>query len=582
MDSNIPPVPEVDNQLEAENENAASTSGGIPAASQSVGNAGVNAATDAGGPTPAVGSADATTVNVKDNSELPTTDLELVKPDDPAAPGMDRPLSAEQKQTLTSLETLIDNVKRGIIDAFFLMIAAFARIKNEKLYRDTHSSFETYFSEKWHSSRSEAYRLADAGEIVQRQEASPRGDIIKLLDTESHYRPIAKLTAEQQDEVIDLVAQWVEWGGQEEVSPRTVESAVAVLHPPTEAATPREAKNVLAEKFGAAVDTIKQKLPTDTPKETRQLFDQLKKKAVALGNPTRTTGIDWTEATWNPLQGCSPASAGCTHCYAAKLVATRLSGVYPGLASEKIGKDGKKTYVFNNIIQLLPEQLGIPLKDRIPKRYFVNSMSDLFHAKVPDDFITAVFQVMEKVHWHQFQVLTKRPDRMAKFTAEYWKDKTPPAHIWLGTSTENQKAFDERYPHLLKVKATVRWLSVEPLIGPITFDSLDGIDWVVVGGESGSKRKMEKLWATDIRDACVKAGVAFFFKQWGEYGEDGKKLKKLKKDGLTPPSLDGVIHNAYHGESLDKPVAKRRGRPPKNSAPPTPEQAVAEAVANKG
>ena len=452
-----------------------------------------------------------------------------------------QPLSTEQKQTLASLEEVIDKMKRGIVVAFFTMIAAFYRIKEEKLYRGTHTSFEAYFSEKWSYKRSHSYRLADAGEIVQRQEASPRGDTIKLLDSESHYRPIAKLAAEQQDEVLDLIAQWVGWSGQKKVSPRMVESAVAVLHPPIEAAEPKLAKNALAEKFAAAVEAVKFKLPADTSKETRQLFDQLKKKAVALRNPTRTTGIDWTEATWNPLQGCSPASAGCTHCYAAKLVATRLARVYPGLASEKAGKDGKKTYVFNNVIQLLPEQLGVPLKDRVPKRYFVNSMSDLFHPKVPDDFITAAFQVMEKAHWHQFQVLTKRPERMAKFTAEYWKDKTPPAHIWLGTSTENQKALDERYPSLLKVKAAVRWLSIEPLIGPITFDSLDGIDWVVVGGESGSKRKMEKAWATDIRDACVAAGVAFLLQAMGRVWR-GRQEAEEAQEGWSHAAQLGWCH----------------------------------------
>jgi protein gp37 len=485
------------------------------------------------------------------------------------APAGNSALTLDQKKTLSSLETLIEKTKMGIINAFFLIVAAFYRIKTEQLYRGTHDTFEAYFIEKWNYKRSQSYRLADAGEIGQRQEGSPRGEIIKLLDSESHYRPLAKLTVQQQDAVIDLIGAWIGWSGQQKVTPRMVESAVAVLHPPTEAALPNVAKNALVEKFEAAVDGIKQKLPAGTSKEIRLLFDQLKKKTSALGNPTRTTGIDWTEATWNPLQGCSPASAGCANCYAAKLVATRLASVYPGLATKNVGKGGKKTYVFNNIIKLLPEQLGEPLKDQIPKRYFVNSMSDLFHPKVPDDFITAVFQVMEAAHQHEFQLLTKRTDRMAKFTSEYWKDRTPPPHIWLGTSTENQKAFDERYPHLLKVKAAVRWLSIEPLIGPITFDSLEGVDWVVVGGESGSKRKMEKVWATDIRDACAKAGVPFFFKQWGEYGEDGKKLKKVKKDGLTPPSLEGVIHNAYPGEvdkapTIDNPVKRSRERPKKS------------------
>jgi len=478
------------------------------------------------------------------------------------------PLNEQEKKVLKTYEEIIQQAKLGIMVAFFQIIAVFYRIKTEFLYRETHPSFEAYFNDKWGYGRSHAYRLADAGEIYLREKASPRGDTIKLLDSEAHYRPFVKRTVEEQDAVIDLLGRWVNMSGRQEVTPRMVESAVAVLHPPAGAAEQDERKNALVTKFETAVDDIKKQLPAGTPKDVRRLLDQLKKKTAALGNPTRKTGIDCTDATWNPLQGCSGVSAGCDNCCAAKLVATRLADVYPGLASE-VKKDGKKTYIFNNVIRLLPDQLGDPLQDRIPGRYVVNSMSDLFHDKVPDEFIEAVFDVMEKAHWHEFQVLTKRPKRMAEFTERYFKDKTPPAHIWLGTSTENQAALDERLPELLKVKTAVRWLSCEPLIGPIEFDSLDDIDWVVVGGESGSKRKMEVAWVTGIRDACAEAGVPFFFKQWADYGEDGKRIKKPKKDGLTPPALEGVIHNAYPGDQPAKPAkpakptVKRRGRPKK-------------------
>jgi protein gp37 len=223
------------------------------------------------------------------------------------------------------------------------------------------------------------------------------------------------------------------------------------------------------------------------------------------------------------------------------------------LAISKESPDGKKSFCFTGKIKLLPEELGDPLTDRTPSRYFVNSMSDLFHIKVPDNFITAVFDVMEKAPWHQFQVLTKRPKRMAEFTQKRYADKEPPSHIWLGTSTENQEAFDERYPHLKNVIAAVRWLSCEPLLGEINFGDMAGIDWLVTGGESGSDRKMNKNWATSIRDQCQAAGVAFFFKQWGAFNEEGVKERKSKKDGLTPPTIDGVIYNYYPQPRISAP-----------------------------
>jgi protein gp37 len=270
----------------------------------------------------------------------------------------------------------------------------------------------------------------------------------------------------------------------------------------------------------------------------------MEKKAAALGRPSRTSGIEWTEATWNPLQGCTYCSEGCNECYAAKLLATRLADKFPGVA-KKVVKNGEAHYVFTGKIILLPEKLGEPLLDRVPKRYFVNSLSDLFHKHVPDEFIAAVFCVMETASWHTFQVLSKRPERMARFTQEYYGDREPASNVWLGTSTEDQKSYDERRPHLLATKAAVRWLSCEPLIGPIALGDPTGIDWVVTGGESGSDRRMEKEWAVSLRDQCEKAKLAFFFKQWGDFNEEGVKAKKLKKDRLTPPTLDGVVYNEY-------------------------------------
>jgi protein gp37 len=173
--------------------------------------------------------------------------------------------------------------------------------------------------------------------------------------------------------------------------------------------------------------------------------------------------------------------------------------------------------------------------------YFVNSMSDLFHKSVPEQFIADCFTVMEKAHWHRFQVLTKRPERMAEFTQKRYANIKPFPNIWLGTSTEDQEAFDKRMPHLKKTKAAVRWLSAEPLLGPIKFGSMADLDWIVVGGESGSDRQMQKSWATAIRDECKKSKVPYFFKQWGNFNELGKR----EREKVHPATLDGVVHDAY-------------------------------------
>lgn len=303
----------------------------------------------------------------------------------------------------------------------------------------------------------------------------------------------------------------------------------------------------LVNEFTAIVEDVTRKVPAGAPEEIHKLFGQIAARASALGKPRSSTGIAWTSATWNPLQGCAHVSAGCDRCYAAKLIATRMADLYPGLATGKPGANGVR-YRFNNKIVLLPEDLGQPLQDRTPRRYFVNSMSDLFHKNVPDDFIEAVFQVMEKAHWHVFQVLTKRPERMASFSQKYLKHKEPSSNIWLGTSAENQEAFDKRIPHLRKTKAAVRWLSCEPLLGPIRFDAADAIDWVVVGGESDSGRRMEKPWATQLRDQCAESGIPYFFKQWGSFDEEGNGPQKESHD--PPPNLDGKIHHAFPETSV--------------------------------
>lgn len=239
------------------------------------------------------------------------------------------------------------------------------------------------------------------------------------------------------------------------------------------------------------------------------------------------TRIEWTDATWNPIVGCTHVSAGCDNCYAARETSGRLAKhpLYAGLA-----RDGK----FTGEVRLVPERLSQPLHWRKPRRIFVNSMSDLFHGDVPTEFIAEVFAVMAAASRHQFQVLTKRPGRMRSLltnpdfheqvTRAYgplWRPaghRWPLPNVWLGTSVEDQHWADVRIPHLILTPASVRFLSCEPLLGPISLIPLRRIDWVIVGGESGpNARPMHPAWARRLRDECVYAGVPFLFKQWGEY-----------------------------------------------------------------
>lgn len=221
--------------------------------------------------------------------------------------------------------------------------------------------------------------------------------------------------------------------------------------------------------------------------------------------------IEWTDATWNPVAGCSIASAGCTNCYAMRMAARLESmGVqkYTGL-TRKTGGRAKWTGKINTDYA----SLSIPHGWRKPRKVFVNSMSDLFHADVPVEFIQQVWQVMKETPRHDYQLLTKRPDRMRKILSGKGFDVLP--NVWVGTSVESQDVV-HRIDELRNTPAAIRFISFEPLISPITNANLDGIAWAIVGGESGpAARSMEEAWVMDIKRLCRHHGTAFFFKQWG-------------------------------------------------------------------
>jgi len=210
------------------------------------------------------------------------------------------------------------------------------------------------------------------------------------------------------------------------------------------------------------------------------------------------TGIEWADASWNPVTGCTKISPGCKHCYAERL-ALRLKAM------------GNRRYRNGFEVTLQPDQLTLPLRWRQPKLIFVNSMSDLFHEAVSEDYIRRVFDLMMRADWHVFQILTKRSERLAKLAANLpW-----PRNVWQGVSVESAR-YTWRIAHLRKVPAAIRFLSVEPLLGPIPNLPLEGVHWVIVGGESGGgRREMAPEWVREIRDQCLGAVVPFFFKQWG-------------------------------------------------------------------
>jgi protein gp37 len=234
--------------------------------------------------------------------------------------------------------------------------------------------------------------------------------------------------------------------------------------------------------------------------------------------------IEWTDATWNPITGCNKVSPGCKHCYALRF-SERFRGT-PGHPFEQ-GFD----------LRLWPERLQLPLAWKTPRRIFVNSMSDLFHERVPLAFIEQVFETMAACPQHQFQVLTKRAERLVELCGSVdWPD-----NVWMGVSVENEK-YTFRSDLLRKVPAAVRFLSVEPLIGPIPALPLKGVHWVIVGGESGpGARPMEHEWVTSIRAQCRRARVPFFFKQWGgvRKHQTGRKLDGRTFDEM-PRTLQAV------------------------------------------
>jgi protein gp37 len=219
------------------------------------------------------------------------------------------------------------------------------------------------------------------------------------------------------------------------------------------------------------------------------------------------SAIEWTEATWNPVTGCDRVSPGCAHCYALDLAA-RLKR----MGQAKYQRDGRKGSSGPGFgLTLHPDALAVPLRWRTPRHIFVNSMSDLFHEEIPLDFIAQVFEIMAEADWHVFQVLTKREERLAELASKLpW-----PPNVWMGVSIENRK-FVHRADRLREVPAAIRFISAEPLLGPLEGLDLDGIDWLIAGGESGPKhRPVREEWLAELRDHCLAADVSFFFKQWG-------------------------------------------------------------------
>ena len=234
---------------------------------------------------------------------------------------------------------------------------------------------------------------------------------------------------------------------------------------------------------------------------------------------TTVSSIEWTEQTWNPTVGCTKISPGCKHCYAEGM-ARRLKAM------------GTPGYENGFSLTLLPTRLEDPLKRKRPTTYFVNSMSDLFHERVPDAYIEQVFDVIARTPHHTYQILTKRAPRMAR----YFRKRVVPANAWLGVSVEDRKYGVPRIDHLRTIDATIRFLSVEPLLQDVGELDLSDIHWVIVGGESGPKaRPMKTEWALSIQRQCEEQKVAFFFKQWGGWGADGKKRAKAANGRL----LDG-------------------------------------------
>jgi protein gp37 len=240
------------------------------------------------------------------------------------------------------------------------------------------------------------------------------------------------------------------------------------------------------------------------------------------------TSIEWTDATWNPVTGCTKISPGCDHCYAERF-------------SERFRGTRGHPFETGFDLTLRPERLEQPLGWRQPRMIFVNSMSDLFHKEIPKDFVARVFDTMERASWHTFQVLTKRSSVMRNFLRMRYGSGRGPVHMWFGVSVEDGGRAS-RIRHLREAPAGVRFVSIEPLIGPVGTLDLTDLDWVIVGGESGpGARPMRTEWVRDIRDQCTAAGVAFFFKQWGGRSpKAGGRLLEGREWNQFPPTQTAI------------------------------------------
>jgi protein gp37 len=247
--------------------------------------------------------------------------------------------------------------------------------------------------------------------------------------------------------------------------------------------------------------------------------------------------IEWTEATWNPIAGCAVLSPGCTNCYAMRMAA-RLQAMGMAKYAGTTRKSGKR-HVWTGRVNIDKTALGAPLTWKKPQRIFVNSMSDLFQDKADEAVVRQIWNVMERAHWHSFQVLTKRPERMLELLSKPEFPLLP--NVWLGTSVESADYLD-RIDLLRRVPARVRFISFEPLLGPIVAPDLTDVHWAIVGGESGPHaRAMEGWWAEELRDACERQRVAFFFKQWG--GKRKKNTGRLLGDRTYDeyPSISATL-----------------------------------------
>jgi protein gp37 len=263
--------------------------------------------------------------------------------------------------------------------------------------------------------------------------------------------------------------------------------------------------------------------------------------------------IEWTDATWNPVRGCTKITPGCDHCYA-ETFAERFRGV-PGHPYEQ-GFD----------LRLVPAKLAEPLRWKTPKMIFVNSMSDLFHKDVPDDYVEVVGRVMERANWHTYQVLTKRSSRLRDMVQTKLQFAAELANIWWGVSVEDRAHGLVRIKHLQQAPAAVRFLSVEPLLEDLGEINLEGIHWVIVGGESGAgARPMQKEWVLSLRDQCENAQIPFFFKQWGgvRKSKAGREIDSRTYDGIPNRAQLPVLENSSRLAAIAE--FERLYQPPKTT-----------------